>query len=381
MNASITTYDYVLVGGGLQAGLLALALDHYQPDAKVLLLERNERLFGNHTWSFHLGDVSCGLDWLSVLPKHQWPAYTVHFPGLDRRVDLPYCSTSSKQFESAIETVIRHRGNLQTITSMNISEVGASRVVASNGQEFRGASIIDCRGQAPKKISGIGFQKFYGLEVELDEDWPDRLPVLMEANVDQSDGFRFLYVLPFTSRRVLIEDTQFSDSESLDQADSRGQIQSFLNRKSISSWRVLRAEAGCLPMPYTSALKPTHSTGLAGGFAGGWFHAATGYSFPLAAQFADVVASGTPLSAPQRILQLAQANRFQSSFSRFLNRLLFRLVSPKTRFEVFRRFYNSLPNTTIQRFYAHTFTKTDAARILIGVPPRGLTPFRFLQSF
>ncbi len=381
MSASGTTYDYVLVGGGLQAGLLVLAIDHYQPAAKVLLLERNNRLFGNHTWSFHLGDVSSEWSWLKTLPMHQWPAYNVHFPGFDRRVDLPYCSASSRQFESAIENVVKQRGNVEIRKSVSVSELGSSRVLTTGGEEFRGERVIDCRGQAPSGIAGAGFQKFYGLEIELDEDWPDRLPVLMEANVDQSDGFRFLYVLPFTSRRVLIEDTRFSDSNSLLKADSLKQIKAFLKRKSVSNWRILRNEEGCLPMPFTSAFKPTASDQLAGGFAGGWFHAATGFSFPLATRFADVVASATPHDAHQRVLQLAKENRFQSSFSRFLNRLLFRLVSPNRRFEVFRRFYNALPNETIERFYAHTFTKTDAARILFGSPPRGLTPFRFLQSF
>jgi lycopene beta-cyclase len=381
MIASRTTYDYVMVGGGLQAGLLALAIDYYQPEAKVLLLEKNERLFGNHTWSFHRGDVSRELDWLKSLPMNQWPAYTVHFPGLDRKVELPYCSTSSRQFETAIDHVIHRRGNLDVRTSTTVSELGSHRVLTSDGMEFQGGRIVDCRGQVPHRISGVGFQKFYGLEIELDEDWPDHLPVLMEANVDQSDGFRFLYVLPFTRRRVLIEDTRFSDSDFLDKANSLKQIKSFLKRKSVLNWQVLREEEGCLPMPFTSAFKPTASDLLAGGFAGGWFHAATGYSFPLAARFADVVASSTPQDAHQRILQLAHDNRFQSSFSRFLNRMLFRLVLPNRRFEVFRRFYHALPNQTIQRFYAHTFTKTDAARILFGAPPRGLTPVRFLQSF
>ncbi len=381
MSASRTTYDYVLVGGGLQAGLLALAINHYKPNAKVLLLDRNDRLFGNHTWSFHLGDVAGQLDWLRTLPMREWPAYTVHFPGFNRLVDLPYCSTSSGQFESAIQTLVDQRGKLEIRISVTVSEVSVNRVLTTDGQVFEGLSVIDCRGQATNQSSGVGFQKFYGLEIELDEDWPDRLPVLMEANVDQSDGFRFLYVLPFTSRRVLIEDTRFSDSKSLDKVDSLQRIEAYLERKSVLNWRVIREEEGCLPMPYASVFKPTVSDQLAGGFAGGWFHAATGYSFPLAARFAEVVATSTPQNAQQRVLQLARENRFQSSFSRFLNRLLFRLVSPNRRFEVFRRFYTALPNKTIQRFYAHTFTKTDAARILFGSPPRGLTPVRFLQSF
>jgi lycopene beta-cyclase len=381
MSNSLPSYDYVLVGGGLQAGLLALAIDDYKPDAKVLLLERNNRLFGNHTWSFHRDDLPKSMTWLDKLPKYQWPAYTVHFPGFERQVDLAYCSTSSQQFESAIEGISEGRGNLEIRSSVTVAEMDSHHILTSEGEKLSGTVVLDCRGRSANKILGAGFQKFYGVEIELEEDWPDRLPVVMEANVDQLDGYRFLYVLPFSRRRVLIEDTRFANSESLDKTDCWFQIKSYLERKGVLSWRIIREEEGCLPMPFTAALKPTACGQLAGGFAGGWFHAATGYSFSLAARFADVVASSSPEHAVQRVGELVRQNRFQCSFSRFLNRLLFQLVSPTRRHEIFHRFYRSLPNNTIQRFYAHTFTKTDAARILFGSPPGGLTPIRFLQSY
>jgi hypothetical protein len=40
-----------------------------------------------------------------------------------------------------------------------------------------------------------------------------------------------------------------------------------------------------------------------------------------------------------------------------------------------------LPEERISRFYAHRFTFTDAARIVIGRPPTGLAPIRFARSF
>ena len=46
------TFDHVLVGGGLQGCLLAHAIAHHRPEARVLLVERGNDLCGNHTWSF-----------------------------------------------------------------------------------------------------------------------------------------------------------------------------------------------------------------------------------------------------------------------------------------------------------------------------------------
>jgi hypothetical protein len=64
-----------------------------------------------------------------------------------------------------------------------------------------------------------------------------------------------------------------------------------------------------------------------------------------------------------------------------LNRLLFCLVTPGDRWKIFRRFYRVLSEDRIARFYAHRFTIADAARILIGWPPSGLAPIRFVRSF
>ncbi len=139
-------------------------------------------------------------------------------------------------------------------------------------------------------------------------------------------------------------------------------------------------------MPISTELMPgakSHGvdSALAGGYSGGWFHAATGYSFPLAVAFAETLATTTPELASQSVHLLAKQHHARSRFARFLNRLLFRLVHPTVRYQIFRRFYRVLSNESISRFYSHQFTYWDAFRIVVGVPPGGLRPVRFSKSF
>jgi hypothetical protein len=69
-------FDYVLVGGGLQNGLIATALRKRQPESRIALIEREGALGGNHTWCFHGTDVaSASRDWLERLVVHAWPGY------------------------------------------------------------------------------------------------------------------------------------------------------------------------------------------------------------------------------------------------------------------------------------------------------------------
>jgi hypothetical protein len=77
--------ELVLVGGGLQSALIALAVLHARPDAAITVVEREERFGGNHTWCFHAADVPAA--WQSVvepLVEVRWPDYEVRFPGVRR---------------------------------------------------------------------------------------------------------------------------------------------------------------------------------------------------------------------------------------------------------------------------------------------------------
>ena len=51
-------FDYLLIGGGLQNALIALAVLTRDPEARVCLVERGATLGGNHLWCFHGLDLS-----------------------------------------------------------------------------------------------------------------------------------------------------------------------------------------------------------------------------------------------------------------------------------------------------------------------------------
>jgi lycopene beta-cyclase len=102
---------------------------------------------------------------------------------------------------------------------------------------------------------------------------------------------------------------------------------------------------------------------------------------PLAIRFAELVARADPERIALEVTAAASQERLRRGFAHFLNRLLFCLVRPEDRWKIFRRFYGVLPEERIARFYAHRFTFTDAARIVIGWPPAGLAPIRFAMSF
>lgn len=381
-------FDYVLVGGGLQSGLLVLAIRHYQPDASILLLEKEDELAGNHTWSFHSGDLEGAMaKWVRPLIETFWEGYDVRISGFQRRISIGYASTSSRHFAAVISHALTAHPSSQLLLSTSVRSLSANEAATEDGQIFRGKLVIDNRGPGAREREQPlgGFQKFWGFELELDQDWPIDHPIIMDDSVDQTDGFRFVYTLPFTPRRVLVEDTRFSNTPTLDRSGCLQQVEDYLAHLAVPSWRIVREEHGVLPMPISNLCKPTVTQDpempLAGGYVGGWFHAATGYSFPMAAAFADTVARSPIEVARDAAQALAEQHRIRNRFARFLNRLLFKLVKPKTRYQIFRRFYRVLSEQRIARFYGHRFNLLDATRIVVGIPPRGLRPISFVRSF
>jgi lycopene beta-cyclase len=369
-------YDYVLVGGGLQSGLLALALKDRRPAARVVVVEAADRLGGNHTWSFHAADVpAAAAPLVEPLVVAAWPAYEVRFPGRTRVVPSRYATISADRFAAVVRGAVES-GGWELRLNARAVEVGRHRVALESGEQLAGRCVIDSRGPHAAG-SGCGYQTFLGLEVETRDPWPDRRPVVMDARVPQGDGFHFIYTLPLGPTRVLVEDTYFSDSPRLDAAAARAAVEAHLAER-VRGWRVVRRESGVLPMPWRADRPPEAAGPVRGGYAGGWFHPATGYSFPVAVRFALAVAAVPPEDAARAAAALAARLEPRRRFARLLNRLLFRLVPPEARWQVFARLYRTLPPGVLARFHALEFSTADALRLLVGRPPR-IDPVRALR--
>jgi lycopene beta-cyclase len=136
---------------------------------------------------------------------------------------------------------------------------------------------------------------------------------------------------------------------------------------------VVRQEAGVLPLPARCHPAPKAESPLLAGYGGGFFHPATGYSFPVALRLACHIANTHEgdIFGPgwQR---LVDEHRSQFRFATLLNRMLFGAFVPECRWNALARFYR-LPEDTIRRFYALETTPGDRLRLLCGRPPRGIS--------
>lgn len=370
-------FDYALVGGGLQNGLIALALLEQRPAARIALIEREAALGGNHVWCFHAADVPVPLERvIARITAKRWSSYDVMFPAHQRRIEQPYAAVRSARLDEVVRAAFAGTGRCELLLSSPVVRACCHEVELANGRVLQSRVVIVATGpERPRVSTGFGFQKFLGLELELSDSNAPPRPILMDARVPQRDGLRFIYVLPFDAQRILLEDTYFSTRAELDPAAVRAEVLAYASRAGYRVRRILREEIGILPMPTRVGgrrRKPPGQPFLAG-YAGGFFHPGTGYSFPAAARLAELVARTPPEALESAWAGLTRSLARQFRYFVFLNRLLFGAFPPEKRYGAMERFYR-LPEEVQARFYAMALTPTDRIRILCGKPPRGFSP-------
>lgn len=370
---SVSRADVVLVGGGLANGLIALRLKTLRPELTVVILERDPRLGGQHTWSHFASDVSPAIaDWLEPLIVHRWDGYDVRFPGHTRSLTTRYASITSDRFHDVVAAAVGDGVRC----GQAVRAIQADQVTFGDGQVIAAPCVIDGRGPAPSPRLALGWQKFLGQELELTARHGLVRPIIMDATVDQLDGYRFLYTLPLSPTRLLVEDTRYSDGEALDRAALTGDIAAYAAVQGWTIQGVVREEVGVLPIALAGDIDAhwRDATTAQVGLRAALFHPVTGYSLPDAARLADEIAA-LPVLTTATVRACVEARSKQRwaerAYYRLLNRMLFRAAEPSRRYVVLERFYR-LGQGLIERFYAGRSTLADKARILIGKPPASI---------
>jgi len=361
----------VIAGGGLAGGLAALALAQRRPKTELLLIEQGKTFGGNHTWSFFDTDVPEEKSWvLDGIRASHWPEHEVRFPRRSRIIAIGYNSIRSASLDEAVRAALRPD---QYRLSAQIEAVEPNLVTLADGELIAADAVIDARGPRPTPDLDLGWQKFVGRYYRFPRPHGVSKPVIMDATVDQIDGYRFVYQLPVSPTELLIEDTYYSASAVLDEQALSERIEQVASRLNAGTPELLEEESGVLPVVLGGDVERLWGEAKVPriGVCGGFFHPTTSYSLP------DAVANAALLAEQPTLTSEALYPRFRGrarrlwqdrSFFRLLNRMLFHAAEPDQAYRVLEHFYR-LPPALIGRFYAAQLTALDKVRILSGKPP------------
>ena len=368
-----TDCDIAILGGGLAGGLIALALKRHRPELSVQLVEEGETLGGNHIWCFFGSDLGPeGRALVDPLVVHSWPGYEVRFPAHRRMLDTPYHAVRSERLDEVLRAELPGEA-VRTGTRA----IGASpdAVVLQSGERIEADGVIDCRGSGDLAELSLGWQKFAGIELQLSEPHALERPIVMDATVEQLDGYRFVYVLPTGPDRVFVEDTYYSEVPAMNASRLEERARAYAEGQGWQVSGTLHREKGVLPVARLGGRFGAYwrSGGKAAkaGVRAALFHPTTGYSLPDAVRTALLVARQQDLSgeALRGMLLVHAAERWRRGrFYRMLDTMMFDAAEPNRRYRVLERFYTLGPEL-IERFYAGESRFADKLRLVAGKPP------------
>ena len=252
-----THFDYIIAGGGAAGLSLAYALTQ-EPRLRakrILVVEPEAKDQNDRTWSFW--SLASGSTLFDEVVAHRWQQLAFRSPTLERVFTLgeyQYQMIRGLDFYRFVRAALAQAPQVTqvqaTVTALHDTPTGVQ--VTTTAGEYTAQFAFDSRPpniqQRPQKHRYL-LQHFVGWEVETDTDTFDPATVeFMDFRGAQQQEARFVYVLPFSKRRALVEYTLFS-AERLPLEEYEAALRTYLHDTlGVTNYRVASTEVGAIPM-------------------------------------------------------------------------------------------------------------------------------------
>lgn len=357
----------MILGAGLAGLSLACALVSRGVQDPIVVIDRRTTFDRDRTWCTW---AVPGVPFLE-LATHRWTEWEVHTAdgrGHGTSARHPYVHLPADVFYAAALDRLGRASNVELRLGEAVTEVGdgwaRTEHATYDGTVYDGLALGSpaLRGRPPGDVEL--WQGFVGWEVETDAPaFEPGVAVLMDFRVEQpDDGVAFVYVLPFSATRALVEHTTFARTAPPPAAHRRA-LGAHLGDR--TAFTVLHEEDGRLPMT-TSALPARRSPRTAAiGTAGGALRASSGYAFSRTQAHVAALAEAI---AHDRSLPVRAGDRRRAALdSVFLQALD---DEPGTFPETFRALVDGVGGDAFARFMADASSLADEASVIAACPTR-----------
>jgi len=364
-------YDFIFTGAGCAALSLVMRMINCGKftDKKILLIDKERKITNDRTWCFWEKENG----FFESIVYKKWSKLSFFSDGFSGPMDIsPYEYKMIRGidfYDHCFSEIAKNRnieiyyGNLK---SWHHHKDGLTFFIDDQQLHLPGAtvfnSIYEPGDNKPKTINLL--QHFKGWVVETDEPAFDPgIATLMDFRVPQQYGTTFVYVMPFSGTRALIEYTLFSKKLLAPQEYEVGlgnYIDSFLK---INNYRVIDSEFGIIPM---TTKKFDFFTGSAYniGAAGGQTKASSGYTFQFIQKEAQTLVGH--LTQAKDLAKIPQtASRFHFYDKVLLDVLDNKRASGK---QVFTTLFNKNKPQQVLKFLDNESSVSEELKIISTLP-------------
>jgi len=357
-------YDYIIAG----AGAAGLSLAIHMLDAGILLnksmliIDRSTKSKNDRTWCFWETKKGVFEDCVS----YKWDQVIFKSSTVKKTLKISpytYKMIAGIDFYNYCINKIKKHANIEFIQE-EIIEINDTGFVKTKEHRFESSYIFNSAiFKIPKENNKhYLLQHFHGWFIETESDVFDpSIATLMDFSIEQNNECQFVYVLPHSKRRALVEHTFFSE-KLLALNEYEQTLKNYIkNDLNISHYKIIETEYGVIPM--TNANLPSYKEGkvLNIGTAGGATKASSGYTFIFIQEQCKQIVEGLKQRKPIQNLLSKKNNRFKFYDSVFL-RVLSEKKMPAA--EVFTQMFTKLPPDLPLKFLNESTMVSEELRII-----------------
>ena len=287
-------YDIIFTGGGAAALMLLYKItkDENLSQKKILIIDKEKKDKNDRSWSFWT-DKKTDFD---VIVHKEWEKVRFIAPRIDktdrlhalkykmiRSIDF-YNFINAKLFE--FENIEFLQAEVDSVKSVSDTEAEVKLTEEFENKIFTSEYVFDSRflqEDIPPKSDSYHslLQHFFGYVVETDEPIFDTdTAQLFDMRLPQRNAVEFVYVLPFSPTRALIEYTLFSGELLENEELYKVRLETYITTKlKIESFKVSEEEYGVIPMTDFKFEQPKAKNIIYLGTKAGRAKPSTGYAF------------------------------------------------------------------------------------------------------
>jgi lycopene beta-cyclase len=350
------TYHYIIAGGGMAGLSLAFYLSqkpHFQ-DKSILIIDRDEKNTNDHTWCFWETGHSPFEEIIFKQWKGVWFHGTDNFSQFLDLQDYNYKMIRAIDFYKYILDTLKQNQNF-TFLQTDIFEISET-VKTDKGNFYASEFVFDSCFRSsydnPKHHNML--QHFKGWVIETNKPvFKVNEPILFDFRTEQKNELRFVYVLPYSETKALIEFTIFSDNLITD-AEYEFYLKKYIEETlkvgeykiKSDEYQISETEFGIIPMSDEIHDVSPMPKVIRIGTSGGYVKASTGYTFQRSQRFLQNLVKS--LENDKIINNGMQPNRWKGFLDTVLLNVMLKNRTPQDK--VFTGFFKNNKASKVLKF-------------------------------
>lgn len=364
--------DYLFAGAGASATLLLMSMEQrgLLLGKSILVLDPDTKSQNDKTYCFWGSSDDPTTLLCQHLISHQWGEVSVNRNLSESLFPAQYRRISGLDLYGELRRIIQEYGLQRVqaaVVDLEATENGVK--VSTEKGIWHSTTVFDSRPPVylpPTNDEAHLLQSFIGYVVETDKPLLEANCIdLMDFGVDQQGHTQFMYVLPLSTGKLLVELTRFG-LVPITPAEAKPLLNQYIAKR-FGDFQIIETETGCIPMSTASTSLINLPNVIPIGGRAGAVKPSTGYAFKNMSGHAQKLANC--LQKGIKPAGISVSPRF-----RFYDRLLLYILSrqPAKGKPIFEALFQKNSATAVLRFLDEKTSLYQDLSILFSLP---LKPF------